>query len=297
IIPSVLFNGILDIFKKNDLESSLPIPVSTNREEKISSKNYNVLVVEDNKTNQFIAKSILEQVGVTVVLTDNGEEGASYYKLHASTIDLILMDLHMPVLNGYEATLRIRMYDSEVPIVAMTADAITGIEEQCKRVGINHYISKPFEPEKFIDTILDLLDQHASAIIDSKKDSPEGSISKDKKELQLLPQIIQEDALKLLGNNLPLYHMVLKEYRKENTSTCEELATEIQNNNYLVAAQIVHKAKGSSGNVGAKELHSVAALLQKALENNQQGEISKLYPEFIRLMKQGLIEIDEILSS
>ena len=295
IIPSVLFDGIQEIFKKNDLKSSLSIPVSIKIEEKRATKNYNVLVVEDNKTNQFIAKSILEPVGVNVILTDNGEEGVTYYTNHDSDIDLILMDLHMPVLNGYDATLRIRMNDENVPIVAMTADAITGIEEQCKRVGINYYISKPFEPDKFIDTILEILDQHENTAVDSEKDA-QVEITKEVENVQqALPLINQDDALKLLGHNVQLYHMVLKEYSLENVSTCEDLDLEIQKNNYLQAAQIVHKAKGSSGNVGAKELYKIAVVLQKALENNQQDEISKFYPKFNNLLKQSLTEIEEIL--
>ncbi|BCZ46571.1 hypothetical protein psyc5s11_26380 [Clostridium gelidum] len=295
IIPSVLFDGIQEIFKKNDLESSLSIPVYIKSEEKKATKNYTVLVVEDNKTNQFIAKSILEPVGVNVILTDNGEEGVTYYTNHASDIDLILMDLHMPVLNGYDATLQIRMNDENVPIVAMTADAITGIEEQCKRVGINYYISKPFEPDKFIDTILEILDQHEGSALDSEKDA-QVEITKEVETVQqTLPLINQDDALKLLGQNVQLYHMVLKEYIQENVSTCEDLDLEIQKSNYLQAAQIVHKAKGSSGNVGAKEVYKIAVVLQKALENNQQDEISKFYPEFNKLLNQSLAEIEEIL--
>lgn len=293
IIPSVLFNGIQEIFKRNELEGDIPVSASSQREEKKASKNYHVLVVEDNKTNQLIAKTILEQVGVSVVLADNGEEGAGYYIQHAAEIDLILMDLHMPVLNGYDATLRIRMHDSEVPIVAMTADAITGIEEQCKRVGINHYISKPFEPDKFINTILEILEQQEGVIMNN---TPRISNLEADHTPVTHPLIQQEDALKLLGNNPSLYHMVLKEYSHENETTCTSLDYEIQNNNYLQAAQIVHKVKGSSGNIGAKELYKVAILFQKALENNQQEEISKLYPEFSKLLKQSLSEIEEILN-
>ena len=288
IIPSVLFNGIQEIFKKNDLESSFPIPLKG--EEKKASKNYNVLVVEDNKTNQFIAQAILEQVGITVALANNGEEGATYYADHNFEIDLILMDLHMPILNGYDATLRIRLYDSDVPIVAMTADAITGIEEQCKSVGINYYISKPFEPDKFIDTVLEILDQHSSENPDTESD-----VLEEVTLPQTPPLINQEDALKLLGNNLPLYHMVLKEYTLENEATCDELDKEIQNNNYHQAAQIVHKAKGSSGNIGANELYKLAIVFQKSLENNELDKISILHPEFDRLLNQTLLEIKELL--
>lgn len=291
IIPSVLFNGIQEIFKNNGLENSLPHAELAIENEKTAGKNYHVLVVEDNKTNQFIAKTILEQVGIIVTLSDNGEEGAIYYLQHVDEIDLILMDLHMPVLNGYEATLRIRQHDTEVPIVAMTADAIAGIEEQCQRAGINYYISKPFEPEKFINTVLEILDKNISP----KKIEKEKSEITEENNPETLPVINQEEALKLLGNNKELYHRVLKEYSQENVSTCDLLDKEMQSGNYMQAAQIAHKLKGSSGNVGAKELYKVAMQFQKALENNNQEQIVELYPEFKRLLILSLEEIEQLI--
>jgi len=294
IIPSILFDGILEIFKKNGSDSSLSITDSSQNGEKRAKQNHHILVVEDNKTNQFIAKTILEQVGITVILANNGEEGASYYIQHIKEIDLILMDLHMPVLNGYEATLRIRLHDSEIPIVAMTADAITGIEEQCKRAGIDYYISKPFEPDKFIDTILEILNQHPCKSLENTL--TQNKLSTDSAE-RVLSLIKQEDALKLLGNNLQFYHKVLKNFSLENISTCDTLEFEIQKQDYLEAAGIVHKVKGSSGNIGANELYRVSILFQKALENNQIEDIATLHTQFKYLLKQSLTEIDEILKN
>lgn len=184
--------------------------------------------MEDNKTNQLIAKTILEQIGLSVVLTENGEEGADYYLSHQEEIDLILMDLHMPVLNGYEAAMKIRQQDTEVPIVAMTADAINGVEEECQKAGINHYISKPFNPDQFIKTILDLLELHSiTASEDTRRKQP--LQSEEKKEERVIKE---EEALKLLGNNQQIYYMLLKEYYSENETTCELLEKELQNKNY-----------------------------------------------------------------
>lgn len=293
VVPSVLFDAIQEIFKNEALESSFPVSQATNKEERKALRKYKVLVVEDNKTNQLIAKAILEQVGISVILTDDGEEGVEYYIQHADEINLVLMDLHMPVLNGYEATLRIRLHDTKVPVVAMTADAITGIEEQCKRVGIDHYISKPFDPDKFIDTILNLLDQNAERLEVSRFEMESSPATEKAPLINVL--IKQEEALNLLGNNIQLYHMVLKEFLQENQSTCDALDAEIQCSNYLQAAQIVHKVKGSSGNIGAKDLYQAASLLQKALEDNQQENINILYSEFKLRLLQSTSEIRKIL--
>ena len=154
IIPSTLYNGLMELF--NIHPPKMP-------EEEASAESltaplpYHVLLVEDNKTNQFIAKSILEGSGFSVAKADHGKEGYDYFVAHQPEIDLILMDIHMPVMDGYTATELIRRMDTEIPIIAMTADAIVGVEDKCRSHGINVYISKPFEPEVFIRTILEVL--------------------------------------------------------------------------------------------------------------------------------------------
>ena len=75
-------------------------------------------------------------------ITSDGEEGYQYYAAHQNEVDLILMDLHMPVMDGYAASDMIRKINQEIPIVAMTADAITGVEEKCRSHGIWNYVSK-----------------------------------------------------------------------------------------------------------------------------------------------------------
>ncbi|MDD3140920.1 MAG: transporter substrate-binding domain-containing protein, partial [Lachnospiraceae bacterium] len=260
IIPSVLYDGILEIFNRVDLiNCGNQTPIS--REERKAKKNYKVLVVDDNKTNQFIARTILEQVGISVVLASNGEEGVTYFTKYTSDIDLILMDLHMPVLNGYEASKQIRIHNKEIPIVAMTADAIAGVEKQCQEAGIHQYISKPFEPDKFIQIILDILE---AASCDESNICERADVNETVQNK--ICYINQEEALTLLGNNIQLYQMVLNEFFKETETILAELEIAMKNDDLVGAAQIVHKVKGSAGNVGASKLYKTSMLLQKALE-------------------------------
>ncbi|WP_323397326.1 ATP-binding protein, partial [Acetobacterium wieringae] len=107
IIPSVLYNGILEIFRTKAIVANQEFKQETFNKD-ILDNNYGILVVEDNKTNQLIAKSLLKPVGFRVWLGNDGQEGIDLFKAHRSDIDLILMDLHMPVLNGYEASEQIR---------------------------------------------------------------------------------------------------------------------------------------------------------------------------------------------
>ncbi len=157
IIPSVLYNGIIELFKVNVIEIHNQTAQEIKPQNEASDYPYHILVVEDNLTNQFIAKSLLEQSGYNVSLAENGQIGVNYFKEHQEDVHLVLMDLHMPVLNGYEASTQIRALNHDIPIIAMTADAITGVKEKCHDAGITHFITKPYEPEDFIRKIKSVL--------------------------------------------------------------------------------------------------------------------------------------------
>lgn len=114
---------------------------------RIEQLNYNymprVLVVEDNPTNQIVAQSMLNQLGVEVVLSSNGQDALKI--LASSQIDLVLMDCQMPILDGFETTKSIRNNKNSVPIIAMTANAFNDDEEKCRRMGMDDFISKPVD--------------------------------------------------------------------------------------------------------------------------------------------------------
>ena len=115
IIASILYNGIMEIFSDEVRaihDRSSDVAPTTDF---VVDYPYHVLIVEDNKTNQFIARSILEQSGFKVSLADNGKMGWEFFEKHQPEIDLILMDLHMPVLNGYEASSLIRKLNASIP--------------------------------------------------------------------------------------------------------------------------------------------------------------------------------------
>lgn len=111
-----------------------------------------ILLVEDNPVNQMVAQAMLEKMGYEVVLAVNGQEGVDIMKSQA--IDLVLMDLHMPVMDGYEATRQIRAFmDKHVPILAMTADAGAEDKENCLAVGMDDHLPKPIKMEVLQETL------------------------------------------------------------------------------------------------------------------------------------------------
>ena len=280
VIPSVLFNGIIEIFDIGPPELQRPIPLAEDRQKR---EQYSILLVEDNKTNQFIAKTILEQAGMQVSLASNGEEGCRYFEEHRSEIHLILMDLHMPVMDGYAASDCIRAFDTNIPIVAMTADAIAGVEEKCRAHGIYHYASKPFDPEQLIDSIDTILkNQRASSAEPQPTADVAGSDALD-----------TADGLKRIGGDEAVYRLVLDAFAEENQSVGEELKRVIAAKDFDQAIQIVHKIKSSSGSIGAANLHDTAAELQQALKERDDDAITRLHDLFQQRLSQLLRAIED----
>ena len=115
-------------------------------------KDKKILVVDDNEMNRMVATLILTEFGVIVSEAEDGEEAVNYLK--NNDCDLVLMDLQMPVSNGYDASVIIRQkLKLDIPIIALTANVIKGEKEKCFKVGMNDYLSKPFDEEQFLEII------------------------------------------------------------------------------------------------------------------------------------------------
>ena len=119
-------------------------------------KNLKVLVAEDVKLNQLLMKTILDEFNFEWDMADNGK--AAVEKLENNSYDIVLMDLQMPIMNGFEATEYIRnKMNLQIPIIALTADVTTVDLEKCIAVGMNDYISKPIDEKILYNKILDLI--------------------------------------------------------------------------------------------------------------------------------------------
>jgi len=277
IMPSILFNGILEIFRLKALSAAQPsekMEIGSGKPD----QSHSVLVVEDNKTNQLIAESLLQQAGMEPILAADGKTAVELYNRNKNKIDLILMDLHMPVMNGYEAACEIRKISESVPIVAMTADVILGVKEKCEQCGIHHYISKPFDPDHFIQVIEDIIAEN------------------EDKKMKNMVFLDQNAGLKNIGGDLEVYCKVINEYFNENQDTIDRLSLAIIEKRYADAVQIVHKVKGSSGSIGAADLYAVSVKLQKALQDAKEDDISHLSKSFSELLQKVLDEITKLLS-
>ncbi len=126
----------------------------------------NILFVEDNETNIMITNEVLKQAGYDVTIARDGAEAISLY--FQNDYDLVLMDCQMPIMDGWEATERIRAYEQSqnkdrVFILALTANAMEGDRERCLAVGMDDYLSKPFKKHELLDKLNALINSDKKA--------------------------------------------------------------------------------------------------------------------------------------
>lgn len=153
--PSDLYDSLITIHSQNDSGQNMPVPLITRHTvREVRKSQMKVLVVEDNIVNQKVALGILKKTGIQAHAVENGVQALS--ALEEGFYHLVLMDLQMPEMDGFEATKRIRNCDKSyknIVIIAMTANALPGDRETCLAAGMNDYIAKPVTPKELIDKL------------------------------------------------------------------------------------------------------------------------------------------------
>ncbi|MFM1981071.1 MAG: hypothetical protein RLZ68_2336 [Pseudomonadota bacterium] len=220
-----------------------------------------ILVVEDNKINQAVAHGLLSQEGAIVTLADNGMLGVDAVLTMQPAYDVVLMDLQMPVMDGFEATRVIRqsLGLSKLPIIAMTANAMASDRDACMVAGMNDHVGKPFELDHLIATLhrhTGLAQPQAQAVL------------KPMPTVAFLPgDLDTEGALERVGGNSQLYATVLSAFATELVGTPDQLHTQLAAHDKPHAARTLHTLKGLAATVGARHLSQVAAQLEKAVKD------------------------------
>ena len=227
-----------------------------------------ILLVEDNAINQEVARELLERRGARVVQAGDGAEALRLLGLSGPGYHAVLMDVHMPVMDGLEATRRIRLDPSldGLPIIAMTASALVPERELCLEAGMNDQVSKPFQAAELFATLARWVRPEASPGLGADAPAPEAAAFglPDR-----LPGIDLKRALGML-ESAPLLRKLLKTFRIENLALLDDLHAALADGDLELARRLVHTVKGVSGNLGAVELSGAAGNLEPAL--GQGGE-------------------------
>jgi signal transduction histidine kinase/FixJ family two-component response regulator len=246
-----------------------------------------VLVAEDNAVNQAVAIGMLEAMGVYTVVVNDGE--AAVERAMSEPFDVILMDCRMPLLDGYDATRKIREFEAQsdrpaVPIIAVTANALPGDMEKCVSAGMDDYISKPFKIQQLYRSLTRFLpvadyqsdEQHriddVSANTEEGRGQHDGVI--DESVLDELSRMPQSD------NGLVL--RVIRMYLGSSRELMARLGEALDNHDAGAIRETAHALKSSSANVGAMKLSALFGRIETSTRQNDEPQARELQVEIRR---------------
>jgi len=240
-----------------------------------------VLLAEDNRVNQMFVREVCREFGIDCHIAANGQEALE--AVAAERFDLLLMDCQMPVMDGYEATRRIRELESNgtlaghVPVIALTANAIRGDRERCLAAGMDSYLSKPFDPSQLLTAMGDVLTpQPAAAVPEANAPTPP--------PVDILPPL-NVDALRTrcLGV-LDIAESLLADFERGLLESVEQIAQHAAQGDAQATAETAHSLKGEAGTITAEPLRALAAEIEAA---GKAGDLTPLATLVVRLREEA----------
>lgn len=217
----------------------------------------NVLIVEDNELNRFLAVTILKKWNANIHIAENGEEAVAAVK--NKEIDIVLMDIQMPVMDGVAASIAIRNeLNSNVPIIALTANALESEKEKCWQAGMNEYITKPYNPNYLLEKIIFLIENAAS---DEEQNSEHVS-------LESLSELMNGSKEQMIQMTTVFLDQIERHFN--------ELKFALNENNLTEISHITHKLKSSFKLFG---LNKTGGLLERIEQKAKTLERKELHAE------------------
>ncbi len=286
VTASALFNAFLSVFGKK-----VPMAYKTQKKILITSrleilKKQRILLVEDNEINRQVACELLKSKGVIVIAANSGKEALK--ALEGSEFDLVLMDIQMPEMDGYQATREIRNNPrfKDLPVIAMTADVLARDREMAILSGMNDYIPKPIDPPQMFLTLATWL----SASQKGKQPEEEKKIERFVKKIlpaaDVRPKTKEEEPFEIagidtkaglarVGGDKKAYKKILICFSESHIDTMDAITSLLEKGGFEEAKRLVHTLKGISGNIGANDLYTAIRNLEVALrENNWKDQLA-----------------------
>jgi len=305
INPSTLFNTIASKISSNsnftdiDETNKLVMPDA----EELDLSGLNILLAEDNLINQQVAQELLESKQINLTIASNGKE-ALEKTLKATEqglgFDLVLMDIQMPVMDGYQATSEIRKNISKqtLPIIAMTAHALVGEKEKSLSRGLDDHITKPIDPDILYKTIARWTGRKEAIKKAQPSDMGTNSIpaqqnqTRDEELLAPLSNVSAIDLDKALfnvNNNSELLRNLFADFVKDYAGVNEQIITALEASDIEFAKYKLHTLKGLSGTLGAVHLSDCAEALEKELlkgHSDYRSNVEQFDQAFTQLLMQ-----------
>ncbi len=255
-----------------------------------------LLLVEDNDINREFAVELLHSVNIYADEAVNGEEAVT--KVQQQHYDGVLMDIQMPVMDGLEASRRIRAlaaqsgnaYYAKLPIIAMTALAMPRDEEAGRAAGMNDHVTKPIDPERFFAVLNKWLAHTAIAAADRDNALSAGGAALPV-ELHALQSVNASEGIRRIGGKASAYRRQLQRFCEHYSDAVSELQRLLQAQGYNAAENYCHALKGVTGNIGAHLLYDCLSAIDDLLKRQQMPDAA-VFEQLDSLLRQLIAEID-----
>ncbi|MCV2403517.1 response regulator [Marinomonas sp. C2222] len=269
----------------------------------VSYKGAHLLLAEDNEINQQVAVGMLNYLGITLDLVKTGKDAIDAMK-NTTSYDGILMDLHMPEMDGLEATRIIRQNPKwqNIPIIAMTASSTSSDKEQCNKAGMNDHIAKPIMPADLLSKVARWIKTEPSPEKPSLTPQPKTAPLPERRTLKKATYWKEVDAitgLKRLELNQELYYKLLLKFATDYENTPHTLNSLLKQpedkvSSFVKASQLMHSIKGVAGNLGIVKIHHLAAELEMAYKAGIMVDLSELETKMEMVCSEIHHNLDEL---
>jgi signal transduction histidine kinase/DNA-binding response OmpR family regulator/HPt (histidine-containing phosphotransfer) domain-containing protein len=308
VSQSVLFDAIMEAFGKDVSKRDKPVrEKSADVEAQGRIRGAKVLLAEDNAINQQVAQEILENAGLVVSIANNGKEAVEMAK--SGDYDVVLMDIQMPEMGGFEATKLIRE-SSQLPIIAMTAHAMAGDREKSLEARMNDHVTKPIDPDQLFATLQKWIKPVAERAALQEPQATEtpfvshpakAHVSEpDEDELPgFLPGFDLAAGLSRLMGNKRLYRKILIDFGANYGGVAADIREALAARNFDQVHSLVHNLKGLAGNLEATDLQAAAVAMEK-LVKGQTGktisdeELTRQFAELEDALKRALGAVETL---
>jgi PAS domain S-box-containing protein len=256
-----------------------------------------ILLVEDGESNRKLISLVLQEVGAVVTAAENGQIGASWAM--KNTFDLILMDMQMPVMDGYAATTLLRQEGITIPIIALTAHAMTGDENKCLTAGCSGYLTKPIDADLLVRTVADTLGIKGEAVAQSPGsrivsntepsktcvNSANGSPSTESTLAPLFSTLPTEN---------PDFREIVEGFIPRLHEQIDVMERAFQEKNFQELGRLAHWLKGAAGTVGFPAFTQPAKQIDKQVKEQQYDSIEIILAEIHELGERVALRPEEV---
>ncbi|MCG2585061.1 PAS domain S-box protein [Massilia sp. TS11] len=264
--PSILFDNVLQCLGEGEADAAPSVSAAPAKSGAAGVlRGARVLLVEDNDLNQEVARALLDDLGIETALANNGAEALE--RLAAGSYDCVLMDMQMPVMDGLEATRRLRADGrwNALPVIAMTANAMASDRARCLAAGMNDHIAKPIDPDLLANTLLRWVAPRAGSASEGAG-AGSAEAAPDLRALAAVPGLDPALGLRQALGRPALYLTLLRKFVAGQSPVVAQLPQAVAAADSASARLLAHTLKGVAAQIGASALSAQAAALQHALD-------------------------------